>query len=69
MTASGNRVLLDLWETLDVKFRTIVNVLRQTQDLTRIAESHVTIVDAIDSGDPAAARQAAEGHVLANRPA
>jgi DNA-binding GntR family transcriptional regulator len=45
------------------------NVLRQQQDLTRIAESHVTIVAAIDSGDPAAARKAAEDHVLANRPA
>jgi len=69
VTATGNRTLLDLWETLNVKFRTIINVLRQQQDLTRIAESHVTIVDAIDSGDPAAARQAAENHVLANRPA
>jgi DNA-binding GntR family transcriptional regulator len=69
VAATGNRVLLDLWETLNVKFRTIVNVLRQQQDLTRIAESHVTIVAAIDSGDPAAARKAAEDHVLANRPA
>lgn len=69
VAATGNRVLLDLWETLNVKFRTIVNVLRQQQDLTRIAESHVTIVDAIDSGDPAAARNAAQDHVLANRPA
>lgn len=69
VAASDNRVLLDLWETLNVKFRTTVNVLRQKQDLKLIAESHVTIVEAIASADPTVARQAAEQHVLANRPA
>lgn len=68
MRASGNGTLFDLWSRLDVRSRTLVNVARQRGDLERIARSHGGIVDAIRSGDIAAARAAAEDHVRANAP-
>ena len=69
MRASGNGTLHDLWSRLDVRSRTLVNVSRQRGDLERIARSHGSIVDAIRSGDVAAARMAAEDHVRTNAPA
>lgn len=66
--AAGNVVLLDMWNTLNVKVRTFQNVSRQQYDLNEVARSHQIIVDAIESGSPAKARAASEAHVLGNKP-
>ncbi|MGI9525192.1 MAG: GntR family transcriptional regulator [Hyphomicrobiaceae bacterium] len=65
---AGNAYLLQLWGILDVKVRTMVNVSRQRRDLASIAESHLAIVQAIAAGDSYGAREAAEAHVLENKP-
>lgn len=69
VVASGNRVLRDVWETLNIKARTMVNVSRRSRGLVELADSHKAIIDAITGGQPAAARRAAIEHVLANKPA
>ncbi len=66
--SAGNSFLLGVWESLDVKVRTAVNVARSNRDLLEIAESHVAIVDAITSGNCKSARTKAARHVLNNRP-
>jgi DNA-binding GntR family transcriptional regulator len=66
--ASGNTVLHDLWETLNVKTRTMINVLRSRRDLLELADSHLPIVEAIFSGNADLARRVARNHVLDNRP-
>ncbi|WP_136657902.1 GntR family transcriptional regulator [Nitratireductor sp. XY-223] len=65
---SGNRVLLDMWETLNVKMRTMVNVARSSRNLIDLAESHLPIVEAIAAGDGALAHETAKQHVLDNKP-
>ncbi len=65
---TGNTVLLDLWQSLNVRMRTMVNVARSSRNLQQLAESHMPIVDAIASGDPRRAHEAARDHVLDNKP-
>ena len=67
--ASGNKILLDLWETLNVQTRTMTNVNRSKRNLTELADSHLAIIDAIDAGNPELANAAAKEHVISNRPA
>ena len=66
--ASGNKVLLELWETLNVQSRTMTNVARSRRNLMELADSHLEIIDAIASGSSAKANSAAKKHVLSNRP-
>ncbi len=66
--STGNRVLLDLWESLNVRMRTMVNVARSSRNLLMLAESHLPIVEAIAAADPQRARLAARDHVLENKP-
>ena len=66
--ASGNKVLLELWETLNVQSRTMTNVTRTRRNLMELADSHQDIVNAIASGKPEIAHLAAKEHVLSNRP-
>lgn len=68
LEAAGNATLLTIWEGLNVRARTSVNVIRHEVDLLAITESHRILVETVASGDPVAARDAAEAHVLANRP-
>jgi len=68
VAGSGNKVLLEVWETLNVQSRTVTNVTRSRRNLTELAESHLLIIDAIASGDPANAHNTAKEHVLLNRP-
>jgi len=68
LEASGNKVLLELWETLNVQSRTMTNVARSRRNLMELADSHLEIIDAIASGNPKKANAAARKHVLANRP-
>ncbi len=66
--ASGNKILLDMWETLNVQTRTMTNVARSRRNLMELADSHQTLIDAIASGDPDMANRVAKDHVLSNRP-
>lgn len=66
--SSGNVVLLELWETLNVQARTMANVVRRQGNLHELAGSHMIIIEAIAAGKPAKARTVAREHVLANRP-
>jgi len=66
--SSGNKVLLDLWETLNVQSRTMTNVARSRRNLMELADSHLEIIEAIASGNSAKANTAAKKHVLSNRP-
>jgi len=65
---AGNKVLLDLWEMLNVKMRTMINVSRSSRNLLELTESHQTIVDAILSGNAKRAHAVARTHVLDNKP-
>lgn len=66
--SSGNTVLLDLWENLNVQARTMTNVTRSRRNLMDLADSHLPIIDAITSGNSEFAGSLAKEHVLANRP-
>lgn len=68
LESSGNTVLLELWETLNVQSRTITNVTRSRRNLMELADSHLEIIEAIANGNPSKANNAAKDHVLANRP-
>lgn len=66
--SSGNKILLDLWETLNVQTRTMTNVARSRRNLMDLADSHLAIIDAIAAGDAELANRVAKDHVLSNRP-
>ncbi len=66
--SSQNSVLLDLWETLNVKMRTMVNVSRSRGNLQELAQSHDVLVEAILTGNPELAFEAARDHVITNKP-
>lgn len=66
--SSGNTILLDLWENLNVQARTMTNVTRSRRNLMDLANSHLSIIDAIASGDSHKANRLAKQHVLSNRP-
>jgi len=68
VVASGNQVLLELWETLNVQSRTMTNVTRSRRNLIQLADSHLTIIDAIAAGNVDKASAIAKEHVIANRP-
>lgn len=68
VVSSGNSVLLELWETLNVQARTMTNVTRSKRNLMDLANSHLVIIEAIASGKPSSANKVARDHVLANRP-
>lgn len=66
--SSGNGVLLELWETLNVQARTMTNVSRRRGNLLVLADSHMKIIEAIAAGKPVKAAVCAREHVLVNRP-
>ncbi len=68
LEATGNETLIELWERLHVKARTMLNVVLKNADLAVSANSHTEIVDAIAAQDGPRARQAAINHVLENKP-
>lgn len=65
---SGNGALLELWEMLDIKSRTFLNIGRQGSDLMRIADSHLPVVAALAADDRMKAEAQIRSHILANRP-
>jgi DNA-binding GntR family transcriptional regulator len=62
MEAAGNRLLLNLWQSLQIETRTTITMLAEGLDLDEIARSHQPIVDAIASGDAERAAQVAREH-------
>ena len=66
--ATRNDVLLDLWESLNVRMRTMVNVSRSRKNLLELSRSHVSMVEAIVSGNAQIAFETARDHVLKNKP-
>jgi DNA-binding GntR family transcriptional regulator len=49
--ASGNRTLKELWLSLHVDLRTTITLIKRVDDLVQVAESHVPVLEALDSGD------------------
>ena len=68
LEAARNQTLTELWDRLNVRARTILNISRQQTDLVAVSESHRTLIDAIESGDGPHARDAAIAHVMDNKP-
>lgn len=66
--ASGNETLFGMWEGLNVRSRTRLNMSRSAADLQALAASHQEIIDKIASGDGAAAREVSWRHVVENAP-
>jgi DNA-binding GntR family transcriptional regulator len=60
--ASGNRLLLNLWMSLNIETRTTITLLVDGIDLMDVAESHRQIIDAIASGDSERASRVAREH-------
>lgn len=60
---SGNSILYDVWSSLRPESRTLVSQLRTATDLASIAETHVAVLDAIESGDAAAAGAVLREHI------
>ena len=62
MQAAGNRLLHNIWLSLNIETRTTITMLVDGLDLVEIAESHQPIVDAIASGDAERAARVAREH-------
>ena len=62
MEAARNRLLLNIWQSLQIETRTTITMLTEGLDLMEIAESHQPIVDAIASGDAEKAARVAREH-------
>jgi len=62
MEAAKNRLLLNIWQSLQIETRTTITMLVEGLDLFEIAESHQPIVDAIASGNAEVAARVAREH-------
>lgn len=62
MEAAGNRLLFNIWNSLQIETRTTITMLVEGLDLVEIAESHQPIVDAISAGDAEDAAAVAREH-------
>ena len=62
MEAARNRLLLNIWQSLQIETRTTITMLVEGLDLVEIADSHQPIVDAIAGGDAEAAARVAREH-------
>jgi DNA-binding GntR family transcriptional regulator len=51
VVATGNRLLLEIWDSLLVEVRTMATVVRGHVDLHAAAEAHLSIVEAFERGD------------------
>ena len=62
MEAAKNRLLLNIWQSLQIETRTTITMLTEGLDLVEIAASHQPIVDAIAAGDAETAARVAREH-------
>jgi DNA-binding GntR family transcriptional regulator len=51
VAATGNRLLLEMWDSLLVEVRTMATVVRGHVDLHAAAEAHLPLVEAFERGD------------------
>lgn len=61
--ASGNRTLIDMWETLHIDLRTRLTLIQRHDDLPAVAERHVPVMDALDAGDGMLAGRLVREHI------
>jgi DNA-binding GntR family transcriptional regulator len=61
--ASGNRTLIDMWETLHIDLRTRLTLIQRHDDLLAVAEGHVPVMDALDAGDGMLAGRLVRDHI------
>ena len=61
--ASGNQVLLEVWRSLRVEARTLVNVIKADSNLPMIAEMHRPVLSALQSRDPDLAGKEMRAHI------
>jgi DNA-binding GntR family transcriptional regulator len=52
VAAAGNRLLLEIWDSLHLEARTLATVVRGHVDLHAAAEAHVPLVEAFERGEP-----------------
>jgi DNA-binding GntR family transcriptional regulator len=62
VVASGNRTLIEVWETLHVDLRTRLTLI-QRGDLLEVAERHVPVMEALDAGDGMLAGRVVREHI------
>jgi DNA-binding GntR family transcriptional regulator len=62
VNASGNRTLIQLWESLAFETRTRLTLARGRHDLVAIASCHRRVVDALEAGDGETAGRLLEEH-------
>ena len=65
VAASGNGTLEELWGSLHVNLRTTITLIKHVDELADVAESHVPVLDAIESRDPEVAAAALRAHIEA----
>lgn len=61
--ASGNSILIDVWNSLRVEGRTVITALKTGMDGHEIAELHRPVVEALRARDPERAGSALRRHV------
>jgi DNA-binding GntR family transcriptional regulator len=62
MNASGNELLLRIWESLHVEIHSRKTALQPNLDLAGVAESHTPILAAVEAGDVEAACRLSREH-------
>jgi DNA-binding GntR family transcriptional regulator len=60
--ASGNRVLLRVWDSLMLEVRTRIGLSRRETDMMGAAETHAPIVEAFERGDGETAGRLLQEH-------
>lgn len=62
MVATGNRLLVEIWDSLHVEVRTMATVVRGHVDLHHAAELHLPLIEAFEQGDAAMCAQLLAEH-------
>lgn len=52
ITATGNRLMLEVWDNLYIEARTAATIIRGHTDLNATAEAHAPILQAFETGTP-----------------
>lgn len=65
---AGNMTLLELWDVLDIKSRTFMNIMSNGRDLVEIADSHQKILSALEVAGLEDLLGLVKGHILENKP-
>lgn len=62
VAATGNRLMLEIWDSLYVEARTMTTLVRGHVDLHAAAEAHVPILEAFQTGSPELCTQLVTEH-------